>query len=367
MRIIRAMLIGYILTLLCTASWAIYGVRISDLSKTPLPENPIKVWGKVTSSSPIKLSDGRAEITVSGLTASVGDFLIITGNWAEGVLTANGPVESYIGPAQIPMIYIQAGSFLMGNSGVCADAEYAYCSDEFPQHSVALAAYSIGKYEVTRGQYRQFMNAGGYISSSYWSTDGWSWKVSSSRTEPDYWAASQDWGLGTFTQADNSPVVGVSYYEAEAFCNWAGGHLPTEAQWEKAARWNPTTNHSNVYPWGDTWDVQKCNSFDDTPYINYQTTPVGVYPSGASHYGCQDMAGNVSEWCLDRYDGSYYSQTPSGGWDNPQGPASGNYRVLRGGSWYNGFDNYFRCACRDAAAPYVNAYFCWFFGFRLAR
>ena len=131
------------------------------------------------------------------------------------------------------MIYIPAGSFLMGNSGVGDDATYSF-SNELPQHSVTLSAYYIGKYEVTRGEYREFMDAGGYTTQSYWSAAGWSWK--GSRTQPDYWSASQDWGTGTFTQTDNHPVVGVCYYEAEAFCNWAGGHLPTEAQWERAAR-----------------------------------------------------------------------------------------------------------------------------------
>jgi len=136
------------------------------------------------------------------------------------------------------MVYIPAGSFLMGNNGA---EPYSYCG-ELPQHSVYLSGYWIGKYEVTRGEYQQFMNAGGYSNPAYWSSAGWSWK--GSRTQPYYWAEQQDWGTGTFTQTSNHPVVGVSYYEAEAFCNWAGGHLPTEAQWEKAARW--TGSYPNV-------------------------------------------------------------------------------------------------------------------------
>lgn len=150
----------------------------------------------------------------------------------------------------------------MGNTG----SEPASSADELPQHSVNLSGYSIGKYEVTRGQYRQFMNAGGYTNPAFWSSAGWAWK--GTRTEPDYWAASQDWeypygdGSGWFTQTDDYPVVGITYYEAEAFCNLAGGHLPTEAQWEKAARW--TGSYPNVYPWGDVWDAEKCNSRDDT-------------------------------------------------------------------------------------------------------
>ena len=281
------------------------------------------------------------------------------------LLNSGWKVKGYVtvaNPFTAEMIYIPAGSFLMGNNG---SEPYSY-SDEFPQHSVYLSGYYIGKYEVTRGQYRQFMNAGGYSNSAYWSSAGWSWRVSNSRTQPVYWAASQDWGTGAFTQTDNHPVVGVSYYESEAFCNWAGGHLPTEAQWEKAARW--TGSHPNVYPWGDVWDAEKCNNWYDNSsagggYQKRQTAPVGSYPSGASPYGCQDTAGNAWEWCKDWYLSNYYSLTPSGGWNNPPGPTSGGSRVLRGGGWYYGdFTN--RCASRSSDNPSSNWYSS---GFRLAR
>ena len=271
----------------------------------------------------------------------------------------------------IQMINIPAGSFDMGNSGIGADATYA--SDypqELPQHSVSLSAYSIGKYEITRGEYKKFINAGGYTNSSYWSAEGWSWKVYNSRTEPESWAASQDWGTGTFTQTDNHPVVGVNYYEAEAFCNWAGGHLPTEAQWERAARWTGT--HANVYPWGDVWDAEKCNNHYDHNvagggYQRYQTAPVGSYSSYPSPSGCQDMAGNVVEWCKDWYLSNYYSTSPS---SDPQGPASGRARVLRGGSWdnYGYIDAYFyRCAYRSNHGYYYPYVYTAYIGFRLAR
>ncbi len=301
MRLLRTGMIGCALIVQCVACWAVYGVRISDLGNTPLPPNPIEVWGQVTGESPVTISDGRGQIQVSGLTAALGDFVVLTGNWSAGVLTVNGTPQAYIGE----MIYIPAGSFLMGNSGVGDDAIYSLAW-EFPQHSVTLSGYYIGKYEVTRGEYAEFMNAGGYSTRSYWSTDGWSWKVSNNATQPCDWAAVQNWGSpGSFTQTDSSPVVGVTYYEAEAFCNWAGGHLPTEAQWEKAARW--TGSHPNVYPWGDTWDAEKCNNWYDTLYPGNQTSPVGSYPSGASPYGCMDMAGNVWEWCQDWFGGTYYS------------------------------------------------------------
>lgn len=236
------------------------------------------------------------------------------------------------------MIYIPAGSFLMGNSNGGDDAVYRY-SNELPQHSVYLSGYYIGKYEVTRGEYQAFMTATG-------------------RAQPYYWDAVQNWGSGSFTQTDSYPVLGVSYYEAEAFCNWAGGHLPTEAQWEKAARW--TGSHPNVYPWGDTWDVEKCNNYyDSNPagggYAKYQTSPVGSYPSGASPYGCMDMAGNVWQWVQD-----WYKSYP--GSSNPF-DYTNSYRVLRGGGWYYD-DGSYRCASRNGYYPH---YYSGSYGFRLAR
>jgi formylglycine-generating enzyme required for sulfatase activity len=253
------------------------------------------------------------------------------------------------------MIYIPAGSFLMGNNGA---EPYSYCQ-ELPQHSVYLPGYWIGKYEVTRGEYQQFMSAGGYSNPAYWSSAGWSWKVSSGRTQPSYWAPVQDWGMGAFTQTDSHPVVGVSYYECEAFCNWAGGHLATEAQWEKAARW--TGSYPNVYPWGNTWDPEKCNNYYDHNaagggYQKYQTAPVGSYPSGVSPYGLHDMAGNVWEWVQDWYV-SY-----------PGSPCPFNYtgssRVLRGGGWSSYVARYARCAYRLDNYP---DYYWNDGGFRLAR
>lgn len=350
----KACALSVLLIFMCGSAWAIYGVRISDLGSMPVPPNPIRVWGQVTSESPLKLSDGRAEVAVTGLSAGVGDFLILVGDWNATALDVTA-ARGYVGTAKTEMIYIPAGSFLMGNNG---SEQYSF-SNELPQHEVYLSGYWIGKYEITRGEYAQFMAAGGYSNPAYWSTDGWNWRLSASsiypsvgppRTQPDYWAASQNWGTppGTFTQTDNHPVVGVTYYEAVAFCNWAGGHLPTEAQWEKAARW--TGSYPNVYPWGNTWDAQKCNSWGDSLYPAFQTAPVGSYPSGAGPYGCHDMAGNVWEWVQDWYSGTYYTETPPGGWTDPQGPSSGTDRILRGGGWngyYGGSFRHYRCAYRN--------------------
>ena len=253
------------------------------------------------------------------------------------------------------MIFIPAGPFLMGNNG----SEGESGSSELPQHSVDLPGYWIGKYEVTRGEYQQFIDAGGYSNAKYWSAEGWSWK--GGRTEPSRWAATQSWHGGPFTQTEHHPAMVVTYYEAEAFCNWAGVYLPTEAEWEKAARW--TGSHSNVYPWGDTWDAEKCNNFLDHNtagggYERFATAPVGSYQGGASPYGCRDMAGNIWEWCRD-----WYKSYP--GSDRPFDHTN-KYRVLRGGSWYSVGSGYAatRCAYRYASEPGYTG--CLEFGFRVA-
>jgi len=187
---------------------------------------------------------------------------------------------------------------------------------EGPAHQVTLDGYWIYKNEVTVGQYKQFCAATG-------------------RTVPD--------GQG----ADDHPVVNVSWFDAVAYCRWAGVRLPTEAQWEKAAR----GTDGRVYPWGNDWDDYDIKANTDEYQKSSQvhgTTAVGSFPKGASPYGCMDMAGNVWEWCQDWYDDvDYYKNSPT---SNPTGPASGQYRVLRGGSWGNN-SNDCRCAFRSCLDP----------------
>ncbi len=145
------------------------------------------------------------------------------------------------------------------------------------------------------------MLANGYGSQKFWSEEGWAWKQEKQVNRPEYWTDSK------WNKADH-PVVGVSYYEAEAFASWAGKRLPTEQEWEKAAR----GTDGREYPWGNDFDTTKCNS--EKSGIK-ATTPVMKYTKGISPFGCFDMAGNVWEWCA-----SWYDQSPA-------------QRVIRGGSW----------------------------------
>lgn len=262
------------------------------------------------------------------------------------------------------LITIPAGKFLMGNSG----NEGYQTAAELPQHWVYLPTYQIGKYEVTRGQYRRFVAAGGYQDLRYWSAEGWAWKESgvtvhagmygavqvvqpaagaAPRTAPEHWEPEQEWighGLGhpRFVQTDHHPVVGVTHYEAEAYCKWAGGRLPTEAEREKASRWDEGNQHSRTWPWGDTWDPEKCNNPEDhNPvaggYRVNQSAPVGSYPEGASPYGCMDMVGNAYEWVADFAKSYPGSPEP---FDH-----AGAYHFARGGCWDDG-PHAVRCSAR---------------------
>jgi iron(II)-dependent oxidoreductase len=179
---------------------------------------------------------------------------------------------------------------------------------------VHLDAYYVDKVPVTNALYERFMRAAGHGAPLYWTDSKWN---------------------GT-----TQPVVGVTWHDADAYCKWAGKRLPTEAEWEKAAR----GTDGRKYPWGDQWEASRANSLESN--IG-KTTPVGSYPSGASPYGALDMAGNVWQWVADWYDANYYLRSPE---RNPRGPDSGQYRVLRGGSWYS-LPISLRAASRNNSTP----------------
>lgn len=275
-------------------------------------------------------------ISVSGISS-----LIAVGQELRGALAvADGDTihveagSSQTTPYAGEMIYIPAGSFLMG----AVPTDHDPLPSEKPQHTVYLDAFYIAKYELTRGEYRKFIAAGGYNNNAYWSDQGWYYRNHYGWNQPAWWEDSWLWNKFQF-QTDDHPVVGVSWYEAEAYCNWAGLRLPTEAEWEKTAHWNLQTSAATLYPWGNDWHADYCNNWLDSVYAGTYTAPVGSYPLGASHYGCMDMAGNVWEWVSDWMGPTYYQQTPPGGWVNPQGPPENapKTKVLKGGSWWGDY------------------------------
>lgn len=188
------------------------------------------------------------------------------------------------------MLFVSAGEFLMGSD----DGR----EDERPRRTVNVDGFWIYKHEVTVGQYRKFCAATG-------------------KNMPD----APPWGW-----QDKQPIVNVCWFDAEAYCKWAGSRLPTEAEWEKAAR----GTDGRKYPWGDKWDAHRACTARLTWGDHQGPAEVGSYPAGASPYGVLDMAGNVWEFCQDWYGEDYYKKSPA---RNPTGPTDGWHRVARGGSW----------------------------------
>ena len=198
------------------------------------------------------------------------------------------------------MVYVPWGFFKMGS-----DIKF----DEQPVHYIQLDAYWIDRTEVTNAMYASCVSSGTCTDII----------ITSTATNDPYY------GNGMF---DNYPVMYVSWNQANTYCQWVGGRLPTEAEWEKAAR----GTDGQIYPWG--------NGAPNPTMANYShqigsTTEVGSYSAGASPYGALDMAGNVWEWVMDFYDSEYYSMSPS---INPPGASSGFSHVLRGGSWSSSSD-----------------------------
>lgn len=267
-----------------------------------------------------------------------------------------------------PMVEIPGGRFWMGAQKESAEGRNfdqdagRYGRDESPVHEVELSPYQISKYPVTVGQYQRFMEEGGYENEIYWKTGGGFDKYKNK--EPNNWEEQKRYL--------SRPVVRVSWSEAAAFACWAGRwvgdlRLPTEAEWERAAR-GPGQEYRK-YPWSDKSDKEPAPEI-----VNFSgskighVTPVGIFPDGCSPEGVLDLAGNVWEWCWDWYSKEYYQlcdrqgvvKDPHG----PDGPEKGEGgRVVRGGSFYFNVDD-LRCAARNRYDPHVWYYFC---GFRVVR
>ena len=229
-------------------------------------------------------------------------------------------------------VLIPAGAFQMG----CSPDDTECQDDEKPLHTMTLDAYRIDKYEVTNARHKECVEAGGCIPPD----------SAESETRFIYY--------GSDEYADY-PVVNMNWDQADEFCKWDGGRLPTEAEWEKAKRGSEDTR---IYPWG--------NQPPDASLLNFNenvgdTTAVGSYPTGASPYGVMDMSGNVYEWVNDWYGETWYSASPD---ENPTGPDSGEVGVLRGGKYGNTIDGQARISFRNQFGKYYSFAS---YGFRCAR
>ena len=246
------------------------------------------------------------------------------------------------------MVAIPAGPFVMGRRGAPTDGDFAY-DNERGAHQVDLAAYRIDATPVTAGAYLAFVEDGGYERRELWSEGGWAWRDESGSRAPLYWlapgeaapegleaAAGADperWRLRRFGRllpvADDEPLLHVCWWEAEAYARWAGKRLATEAEWEKAALWDPAAGRARRYPWGDEAPTRRHANLDQ---LAFGPAPVGSHPDGASAYGVQGLVGDGWEWTASdfrpypgftAYPYAEYSEIFFGG----------DYRVLRGGSW----------------------------------
>lgn len=239
--------------------------------------------------------------------------------------------ERHILQRGVEMVLVPGGSFVMGSE---------VRPDESPPHSVTLGAYYIDLYEVTNEQWARCVAAGACAPPHSTDLQG----------QPYY---------GEEAYAEY-PVVYVSWTDADAYCRWRGARLPTEAEWEMAARWDAAEGHTRVYPWGDEWDdpASRLNYCDAScPLAGADaafndgwplTAPVGSFPDGFSAAGVADLAGNVAEWVADWYAPDYYAVSPE---VDPQGPMSGIQRVVRGGAWGVGSADLLRSAVRSHYAP----------------
>ncbi len=315
---------------------------ISSLQKKPAEIKKPIVQEKMPVVSKVKVNNSQIGywiggfailILVMGLLSSLGGespFSVPTPTNVDFAnITSSSPLSAEIKDAKgVSMALVSAGEFTMGH-------EWFYASNEKPEHQIYLDAFYIDKYEVTNALYKACVEAGGCTLP----------QNSSSNTRSSYYDNSE---------FDNYPVVYVDWSQSKAYCEWRGASLPTEAQWEKAAR----GADERTYPWGEGSDCDKANY---SSCKSDDTAPVGSYENGKSPYGIYDLSGNVWEWVADWYDSNYYANSPSA---NPLGPTSGQYRILRGGA--SGTYNYYG-PTSYARNKYSQEFGSFNIGFRCAR
>ena len=308
------------------------------LGRSPEPEDAarvVAVTGRLTDPDLLPIRFGCLEIV---------------GAWGDPRLVASDR-----------MVVIEPGRFWQGSDSNVAHA------NERPARQITLTRpYAIDRYLTTNQDFRPFVDEGGYLDQRFWSEEGWAWRAENDVREPWFWS-NHEWN------GPNFPIVCVSWYEAEAYCRWRTVNestpdrpyrLPTEAEWERAARGD---HDRREYPWGDSFDKDRCN----TEHGGLgRTSPVGLFPNGSSPFGLEDMTGNVCQWCSNWINSSpvHLWRSPHSYIDtdcpdrDPTGPHQGELRALRGGSWQ--FVNFERCSSRLGHSPGDRYPF---IGFRSAR
>jgi gamma-glutamyl hercynylcysteine S-oxide synthase len=245
---------------------------------------------------------------------------------APALLDPDVPVDR---PEPAPAeVLVAAGPFTMGTS----DDPWAY-DNERPAHTVDLPAYFMDTVPVTNGAYLAFMEAGGYDHDRWWSAAGRQWLHSSGSRAPGFWSSEGgQWLRRRFGRVEpvppDEPVQHVCWYEADAYARWAGKRLPTEAEWEKAARWDPAAQRSRRYPWGEAYDPGLAN----LGQRRLRPSPAGSHPAGASAYGVRQLVGDVWEWTSSDFDG-YPGFTAFPYKEYSEVFFGPGHKVLRGGSW----------------------------------
>ncbi|MDH4229769.1 MAG: formylglycine-generating enzyme family protein [Nitrospirota bacterium] len=249
--------------------------------------------------------------------------LVVFGWAAVLLLAACAAPQRLAAPAVEGMVRVPAGAFIMGQDAADGEVGVEVGIDSMPRHRVVLPEFWIDRTEVTVGDYRVFLAASGHQPFS-------------------------DWAWSNTTPREDQPVIAVKYDDAAAYCAWAGKRLPTEAEWEKAAR----GKDGRLYPWGNRFDAARVVSVENGHFPD----PVGSHPDNASPYGALDMAGNVAEWTA-----TWYRAHP--GSDLQRVAFGEQYRVLKGGSW-GAPEVFLRSANRHASLPELGAPA---FGFRCAK
>ena len=314
--------------------------------------------------------DGGVSFPIQGVT--------VTGDVGAGILSGTGrhiewdagaDYPGHVGETYAPkvtaddgqgfdgMVWVPAGNVRLGQVGIAE-----------PVNDFYVQGFYIDRYEVSNAKYKAFIDAGGYTTEAYWNNPvGWNWRLANSITLPEHWSEPTFNG-GGIARNEQFPANGVSWFEADAYCRWAGGRLPTEAEWEKAAKGGCETHgdpgqcdasDTPSYPWGEDISDQQANYLDSgDPYSSSgYTTPVGYY-DGSDHGGFQtldspspydlyDVAGNVWEWCSTKWDSYYpYPYDPNDGRESPPMSPDECCRVVRGGA-LDYYADILRCAGRD--------------------